>query len=63
MANNVCFQLSTPDVNGLQNCLVWVEETSLLPAITQSQANDISVAILGVLAAAYCFRLLFKTLH
>ena len=58
MTDYVCSQLSSPDVNGLQNCMGWVESPSLIPAITQSQANEISGAILGVLAAAFCFRLL-----
>lgn len=63
MTNQVCAQLTAPDANGLQNCSVWVDESGLLPAITLSQAEGISAALLGAMAIAYAFRLVAKSLH
>lgn len=62
MTNQVCAQLSAPHLNGLQNCTVWVDESGLLPAITQSQAEAISAALLGAMAIAYGFKLVMKVL-
>ncbi len=63
MTNQVCASLSAPDANGLQNCMVWVDESGLLPAITQSQAEGISAALLGAMVVAFVYKLLAKTLN
>jgi hypothetical protein len=63
MTNQVCASLSAPDSNGLQNCTVWVDESGFLPAITQYQAEQISVALLGALVVAFIYKLIAKTLH
>lgn len=58
MANYVCTELSSPDVNGFQNCVAWTEYVNSLDmlAITQSQANMISTALLTVIFGAWAIR-------
>ena len=63
MTNQVCASLTAPDLNGLQNCTVWVDESGFLPAITQSQAEGISAALLGAMAVAFIYKLIAKTLN
>ncbi len=54
----VCTQLTAPDANGLQTCSVWTEQTSFVEsyAITQQQANDLSMAVVGFLVVFFVFR-------
>lgn len=58
MANYVCTELSTPDVNGFQNCVVWIEYVNSLDmlAITQAEANMISTSLLLVIFGAWAIR-------
>lgn len=58
MPKYVCSELSSPDVNGFQHCLAWLEYSSSLDmlAITQSQADQISTALLTVIIGAWAIR-------
>lgn len=58
MPKYVCTELSSPSVEGLQNCLVWSEYVNSLDmlAITQSDANMISTSILFVIFATWAIR-------
>lgn len=58
MPKYVCLELSTPDVNGVQNCMVWTEYVNSLDmlAITKADADLISTSLLLVIFGAWAFR-------
>jgi ABC-type Co2+ transport system permease subunit len=54
----VCTQLSQPTAESVQTCIAWTEQTSFAEsyAITQQQANDLSMAVVGFLVVFFVFR-------
>jgi ABC-type Co2+ transport system permease subunit len=54
----VCTQLSQPSADGVQTCIAWTEQASFAEsyAITQQQANDLSMAVVGFLVVFFVFR-------
>lgn len=49
----VCTDLK--NINEIQTCVQWVEQPSLLPELTYTQANSIGAAILLVFATVFVF--------
>ena len=49
----VCSDLKT--INETQTCVQWVEQQSLLPKLTYTEANSIGAAILLVFATVFVF--------
>jgi hypothetical protein len=56
-----CLALSVPKGNQTQTCTSWGDTTSPY-AITLVQAEQISVAIMGVLVLAFAYRLIVRML-
>nr|ESK55687.1 hypothetical protein F987_00518 [Acinetobacter gyllenbergii NIPH 230] len=52
----VCSQLSQPNENGLQTCIMWQEQTDYLPALTAAEVKEISMYIILACVVAWCFR-------
>lgn len=53
----ICEQLTQPDINGYQTCILWVEQGFLgLPEITVEQAGQLCTAIAFVFVAAWGFK-------
>jgi len=52
----VCSQLSQPDSNGIQTCMVWVEQQPILPPLSQAEADAISAALLSLFASVHIGR-------
>ena len=55
----VCSQLSLPDASGLQTCVSWIEQVSLLDqlAITKAQMVMLGTPIIGIYGLIIAFAL------
>ena len=58
MATYVCSELVTDPQSGYENCHTWIEyvNTFDMLAITQSEADLISTALIMVIITAWAFR-------
>lgn len=62
MAEYVCTQLSNPNlITGQRTCQAWFEyqpttQPALLPDLTMSEWSNIAIAMVTVLAVAWCFK-------
>lgn len=55
----VCTQLSEPDLNNVQTCVIWSEQNNFaLPQLTAQHAYEIGLAIFTVCVVAFCYKLL-----